>query len=357
MLTASLIDRSGFRPGLIACFLGLLLSVSSGVFAVEEEGATDVPKADAGARIKQLDSHSGTFAIVNGHTVSTQEFENAFTSLIRQKFYHGKIPEQELAAARKDVKTRLVQRIVLLEEAERRGIAPDNAQIVSTLADYDTRYSSSAAWRENRELLLSGLKQQLEELSVVAQLEQQVRNVQEPDDAEVRKFYVDNPGLFTEPEKLRLSVILLAVDPSSPATAWEATREEAQSIYKRLADGANFAETARLHSTAYADTGGDMGYLHRGMLPEIIQEQIDKYEQGKINVPLETLQGVAIVRLEDRLAAKKKEFSDVADRARDLLIRERQDRAWTGLIEKLVTAADVKFLNETPAEQREGGQK
>ena len=191
----------------------------------------------------------------------------------------------------------------------------------------------------------------------VKELEGQVKALSDPSDEEVLRFYTDRPELFTEPEKLHLSAIMLAVDPSSPATAWEATREEAKAIYKRLQNGADFAETARLHSSAYTETGGDMGYLHRGMLPEAMQGRIDGYEQGKINEPLETLQGMAIVRLDDRLAAKKRDFSDVAQRARDLLIRERQDLAWKGLIDKLVAKADVSFLHGVSAGSGEGGKK
>ena len=93
------------------------------------------------------------------------------------------------------------------------------------------------------------------------------------------------------------------------------------------------------------------------MLPVAMQGRIDGYEQGKINEPLGTLQGMAIVRLDVQLAAKKRDFSDVAQRARDLLIRERQDLAWKGLIDKLVAKADVSFLHGVSAGSGEGGKK
>lgn len=303
------------------------------------------------------ESHSQTFAVVNGREILTQEYEAAFASLVRQKFYHGQIPEKELTAAREEVKSRLVQRIVLLDEAKRRGIQPDAKQIEEALASYDNRYAASPEWRENRERLLPGLKQQLEEQSLVSQLDQQVRKTAEPTEAEVRAFYDAKGELFTEPEKLRLSVILLGVEPSSSPTTWEATREEGKAIYQRLKAGADFAEAARLHSSVNAEKGGDMGYLHRGMLPEVIQEKIDKFERGQVNEPVETLQGVAIFRLDERVPPKKREFADVAQRARELLMRERQDAAWKGMIDRLVAAADVKFMHIKKADQGEDGGK
>jgi len=352
--TIQIIDRIRFVAPLLAVLLAFPICASADEAAkvsMVSEAATETRPAHGG------ESHSQTFAIVNGRHIPTQEYESAFASLVRQKFYHGQLPEKEIVAAREEVKNRLVQRIVLLEEANRRGLVANGAQIDETIAGYEARYASSAAWRENRERLLPGLRQQLEEQSLVSQLEVNVRAVSDPSDDEVKRFYDEKPELFTEPEKLHLSAILLAVDPSSPATAWEATRAEAQAIYKRLMAGADFSETARLHSSAYAESGGDMGYLHRGMLPEAMQGRIDAYALGQINEPIETLQGMAIVRLDERLAARKRDFADVAPRARDLLIRERQDQAWKGLIDKLVAKADVSFLHGVSAAAGDGGKK
>lgn len=341
-----MVDCSGLRVGFAAGFLSLAVTLSQCVVAGE------VPDAE-----KKADPHSQIFATVNGRAVPTQEYETAFASLVRQKFYHGQVPEAELAAAREQVKVRLVQRIVLLEEAARRGLTPDARQVDEALAGYDIRYANSPSWQDNRARLLAGAKVQLEEQSLVGQLDEQVRKVADPSDAEVRGFFEAKPELFTEPEKLRLSVILLTVDPSSPATAWEGTREEAKGIYKRLEAGADFADAARLHSGAYADAGGDMGYLHQGMLPEVLQGVINNYELGKINPPLETLEGLALFKLDERIAPKKQEFEVVAQRARELLVRERQDQAWQGLVDKLVAAAEVKFFHGVTVEQREGGTK
>lgn len=347
--------------------LGVALAFAAGLAGLPAAWAqaAQAPEAQAEARPAAAENrkemhdqmHDRIFAVINGHSIPTSDYEAAFTTLVRQRFYHGQIPENELAGVREEIKSKLVQRVVLLEEAERRNIAPDLAQIDETLAGYEKRYTNSPQWQQNREAVLPELKRQLAEQSQIALLDKQVRDVPTPSDAEVSAFYEKNPGLFTEPEKIRLAVILLAVDPSSPATAWQSSRDEAQAIYKRLQNGADFAEAARLHSSIYAENSGDMGYLHRGMLPENIQQKIDRFEIGKINEPMDTLEGVAIFRLVDRLPAKQREYADVSARARDLLVRERQDAAWKGLIDRLVAKADVKFMHAVSTEQREGARK
>ncbi|PKO33869.1 MAG: hypothetical protein CVU34_10895 [Betaproteobacteria bacterium HGW-Betaproteobacteria-7] len=344
------------------CRLGLaLLAILPALPMVHAQAAVTAQPHAAEARPAEAavrkDAHDRVFAIINGRAVPTADYESAFTTLVRQRFYHGQIPESELAGVRDEIKHKLVQRIVLLEEAERRKIAADETLIEETLAGYEKRYTNSPQWQQNREQLLPELRRQLAEQSLIAQLDKQVRDLPAPTEDEVRAHYDSHPELFTEPEKLRMSVILLAVDPSSPATAWQATREEAKAIYGRLVNGADFEEAARLHSSVYAEKSGDMGYLHRGMLPELIQKKVDQFEVGKVNEPLDTLEGVAIFRLAERLAANKRDFVDVAVRARELLIRERQDAAWKSLIERLVAKADVRFMYTASSDRHEATQK
>lgn len=331
---------------ILALFVGLpSMAVAQDVAAPQVQVVNAVPGHQNG--------QASVFAVINGREISTEEYENAFTTLVRQRFYHGQIPEGELAAVREEIKIKLVQRVVLLEEATRRNIVADEAQINVELAAYDKRYANSPQWLENRERLLPDLRSQLAEQGLISALDRQVRAVGVPDEAAVRAFYDKNPALFTEPEKLRLAVILLAIDPSSPATAWQSARDEAAAIFGRITGGASFDEAARLHSSVYAANGGDMGYLHRGMLPEAIQERIDKFEVGVVNAPMDTLEGVAIFKLVDRIVPKKREFADVAARARELLVREMQDKAWKDLIDKLVAKADVKFMYFTTTGLRE----
>lgn len=334
---SSMFPRVSVRPLICSALLTCSVLTSSGCIAAEESAK----------QVSQVTGpHSQTYAVINGRSVSRQEYELAFASYIRQKFYHGKVPDADLVSAREDVRTRMVQRIVLLQEAERRGIVPDSKRTEEALVGYEARYSSRPDWAESRVEFLAMMKNQHDEQSLVSQLEDQIRKVPEPNEEEVKAYYEAKPELFTEPVKQRLSVILLRVDPSSPATAWDGTKEEAKAIYNRLLSGADFSEAARMHSGMYAETGGDMGYLHQGMLPEAIQGLVNDYVVGQVNPPVETLEGLAIFRLEERIPPKLRNFPDVEMRARELLVRERQESAWKGLIQKLVGAADIKYSHE-----------
>lgn len=287
-------------------------------------------------------SRHAVFALVNGTAITTQQYEAAFNAAVRKKFYHRQPPENQLAAFRREVADALINRVLLVAEGARRGIKPDAARVSDTIAGYERRYQDSPQWRKNREALLPELRRELEQLSVLERLEQAVRTAPEPGEEHVRSYYAAHPDLFTEPERVRLSVILLKVDPSAPGIAWNKAREEAQAIVRRLAAGTDFAALARLHSgDATAGKGGDMGYVHRGMLPRAVHEVLDKLKPGMISEPVTVLEGVAIFRLVERRASRLRTYAEVRKRAADLWKREQADANWNGLIATLRSAAAI----------------
>lgn len=289
------------------------------------------------------------FAVVNGRVIGVRELDAAYNSALGKKFYHGAVPEGQAEAVRREAAESLIERVLMEQEIARLQIKPDVASVEKQLAEYEERYKDSPRWQQQREQVLPGLKAQLEVRSQFDQMEQKLRQVPTPTRGEVRAYYDSNKPLFTEPEKVRLSVILLKVDPSAPKTVWDKAREEAQAVYQRLQKGADFAETARLHSgDESAAKGGDMGYLHRGMLPEKVETLINDFKLGVVSEPITLLQGVALMRLDERQEAKQKAFEEVEARAAELLARELADRARKDAVARLRSAATIEI--KTPVD-------
>ncbi len=300
------------------------------------------------------------FAVVNGKPITLDEFHSAYAGFLRQKFYHGEVPKDQLLQARKDVTDQLINRILFVAEIEKRGILPDSEDVERRLQVYEQRYANSPAWQKNRETMLPGLRQQLNTQSQLNRLEQAAKNIPAPSAEEVKAYYSSKPELFTEPEKLRLHSILLAVDPSSSRAVWDAALREAEGIVRRIRAGADFGEQARMFSKdGSAERGGDMGYLHLGMLPDNLQAKIIEYKFGEVSEPLEMLQGVGIFRLDERVSPKLQPFENVAVRAGELLLRDRQEKAWTDLVARLRGEAKVEIFESASdaAEAKTAAQK
>ncbi len=287
-----------------------------------------------------------TFAVVGRTTLSAAEFQRAFTTRARDKFYHAKPPEAEIAQYQREVGDELVNRVLVVDEARRRNIKPDPEFVKQQLAKYEARAKHAPNWEKDRAKFVEAVTNQFENQSRYEQLEQQVRKVAPPTEAQARAFYDANKALFVEPEQVRLSVILLKVDPSAPKSAWEQARAEAAALRKRVVAGEDFAMLARRHSKDdSAKDGGDMGYLHRGMLPEGVDRVADGLKPGQLSEPVTLLEGVAVFRLHDRKAAQQRTFNEVQTRAGELWQREESDKRWAGLIAGLRKATPVR-INE-----------
>lgn len=269
------------------------------------------------------------YAKVGEREITVDEYNQTYTRTMRQRYYHSKPPEAELVLVRQEIADELITRELLLLEASRSGIQPDKESVQATLQQYDQRYKSSPRWQQERARLLGALKVKLEEDDLLMQLESKVKNILPPDEKQVRAYYEENLDKFTEPMRQKLSLILLTVDPSSSTDVWQAAMDTGQELVKQLHDGADFAEFARLYSgDVSAEQGGDMGYVHREMLSESVQEAIDELQPGQISNPVRTLHGVAILRLDDRQAESLRDYTDVSDRAYKLWLRERSEAAW-----------------------------
>jgi parvulin-like peptidyl-prolyl isomerase len=279
---------------------------------------------------------AGVFARVGEQLITQDEFDAAFAAAARAKFYHGKPPEQELAALQRSVGQQLVERSLLLAEARQRQLQPDSAAIAKTVQGYEQRYAGNAKWQENRDRLLPPLVARLEQDDLLSQLEARVRGAVHASAADAQTYYQANPAKFTEPEQLHVAVILFKVEPSAPTAQWQAVDVQAQAVAGRARAGEDFAALARQYSAdPSAAKGGDMGYLHLGMLPDGTQQALAKLQPGGTTDSLRLLQGLGVFRLVERKQARLQPLAAVQARAQELAQREQSERAWRDLIAAL----------------------
>jgi parvulin-like peptidyl-prolyl isomerase len=188
------------------------------------------------------------------------------------------------------------------------------------------------------------VRPQLERESLLEQLLRQVRDVPEPSEAAARTYYEQHKELFVEPEQVKLSLILLRVDPSSPVAAWRSAEDEGRKLHAKLLAGASFAELARLHSgDKSAPNGGQLETMHRSMLPETVHKVIDPMAVGALSGPVRLLEGVAILRVDERKPSQQRRFDEVRARAADLWQRAEGDARWKALLADLRRATPVRI--------------
>jgi len=287
-------------------------------------------------------------AIVNGQKVSMGQYVSALRRGLKQRFYHGKVKEDEAKKFRKEVAEELVERALLVQEAKRRKLKPNTDEVEKNLTAFDAKYKDNPEWVKAREKALPRLREKLNDDSLAKVIKAKILQVKAPTDAELKKYYAEHKDLFTTPARTRVSLILLRVDPASSSEVWKQASAEAASIVERLKNGADFAELARIHSSdESAERGGDMGFIHTGMLGENAQKVLDIMEPGETSAPVVLLEGVAIFRLTERTQPQLNSFESVKERAQKLYQREKGKAAWKAFLEQLRANAKIE-MNDAP---------
>ncbi|WP_455206212.1 peptidylprolyl isomerase [Kaarinaea lacus] len=295
----------------LCCFAALLTTLANAADALTEE----------------------YFAVVNDEVIPAEQYLEAFREGVRETFYHGKVTEKELDGFRESVSQKLVDDTLLVQQAKKLGIKPDPEQVAKEIEKETAKYRKQQSWEKSKDAIIASVRPEIERKNVIEQLKQQTQNVAEPPLAEVKEYYQGHADQFTAPEKWNVSIILLKVEPSSPSTVWQEASELADDLVRRLRDGENFEELARIHSgDDSAVEGGNMGYIHTGMLSKPAQNVLNTMELGQISEPVMILQGVAIFRLNGIQGSRLNDFDKVKDRARELLYRKLGDEAWENLI-------------------------
>lgn len=286
------------------------------------------------------------FAKINERTITYGEFMQIFRSAVRHKYYHGKVPQQELELFQRKVGKDLVEQELIYQQALKMRLEPNNEKIQQGIDEYDQKYRDTPEWQAQREKAMPLLLRQLQRKDLLEQVERNVKNIKQPESKAVYQYYQANSEKFTEPKRVWVSVILLPVPPSGSSKAWEGAKQEAERLIKQIRSGESFAAIARERSShPSAVNGGDLGYLHSGMLEDSARDAVAKLSLNGVSDPVRVLEGYTIFRLNGIQPEKLRLYDEVSNRAKDLLYRDLQDEAWNAYLTRLVTEAKI-YVNE-----------
>ena len=170
---------------------------------------------------------------------------------------------------------------------------------------------------------------------------------------DLQKFYDEHKSEISQPERVRLSEILIANDPNAPkgSTAEPSPEQVAEAhakadeIYQRLKAGASFDDLARKESSgATAADGGDLGYFKRNDLAKELEAQSFALKAGEFTPPIRTRQGFIILRVNDHIEAGTPPLDSIRDQIQEQIYAQRVQPALRQYLTKLREEAyiDVK---------------
>ena len=156
---------------------------------------------------------------------------------------------------------------------------------------------------------------------------------------DVSQYYEFHKDEFMTPLLMRASHILVK------------TESEAASIKASLDQGGDFAELARQKSIdASAVRGGDLGIFQKGQFVPEFEQQVLQMKKGEIRGPVKTQFGYHIIRLDERMEGRLREFQSVKTLAQERLINDRRTKAFKAYVVKLKGNVKIE-VNEKALEK------
>lgn len=144
------------------------------------------------------------------------------------------------------------------------------------------------------------------------------------DEATLRERFEQDKTRFQAQEQRLASHILIEVDENAAAAAQQAAQAEAaQLAAKARAAGADFAALARTSSddTGSVASGGDLGWIGKGMMPEAFEAALFAMQPGDVSAPVKTEFGWHVIQLRELKSGQQGSFEDV----RESLAREQAE--------------------------------
>jgi parvulin-like peptidyl-prolyl isomerase len=176
----------------------------------------------------------------------------------------------EVASAMLD---QFVEEIVVSEYAATHGVEVPAEQI-------------AAAVRTQAGVTVIEKRDEMRRERLVSNLAAEVR---EPSEAEVQAYYQQHQAEFQSGEEVRVRQILVHDE------------KLARDILRDLRNGASFAELSAKHSAApNAKRGGEIGFVSRGELPKMFEEQIFGLRAGEVSEIIRTDTTFHIFQVDER---------------------------------------------------------
>ena len=200
-------------------------------------------------------------------------------------------------------------------------------------------------WLIDRGVNLGQLRSILTEEAAMDELTAQITSDVTVSDADIAKYYRENPEAFTIEPAVKAQHILLAVNPSASAADKAAVRKRAQSLIDQLKKGADFVTLAKNNSDDQSnkDSGGQLPPFERGTMVKPFEDAAFGAKKGDIVGPIETQFGMHIIKINDVLPQKIVDLKDVKDdpRLKAVILRDKKQDRFDAFVAGLQTSAKI----------------
>ena len=290
-------------------------------------------------------------AVVNGVIISQGEFDRELDFFVRRAAPEGQqLPELQLAKIQNDVLESLIDREVLFQESQKKGIEVKADEISDQLKKIKQRYPDETQFAEMLKgigLTESDVQTQIKRGMAIQQLiDKEVGDKVKISDEESKQYYDTHPEFFKQPEQVNASHILIKVDENASEAQKAEARKKIQEVQQKLQKGEDFATLAKTYSEGpSAPQGGNLGYFRRGQMVKPFEDAAFKLKPGETSDIVETRFGYHLIKVIDKQPEKTLAYAEIKDRLNELLKKQKLETEVDVYIDNLRKDAKIeKFL-------------
>jgi peptidyl-prolyl cis-trans isomerase C len=321
------------RPAIHVMMVLTLILVSAPVLAADK----DVP--------------AGKAAIVNGVTISKDDFDHALDIFLKRASQRGqKIPEAQMGILKSQLLDNLIDRELLLQESKKKGIQVKPESVKKQLMAFKQRFPDEDEFdkvlKENN-MTESELKSDIIRGLAMQQLvEKEVYQKIQITEEETKSFYDNNPKLFQQPERVKASHILIKVAADAPDDQKTEARKKIKAVQEKVRKGEDFATLAKTYSEGPSGPqGGDLGYFRRGQMVKPFEKAAFSLKPNETSDIVETKFGYHLIKVVDKKPAEKAAYADIKKLLSERLKKKKMDLETEAYIKDLRSSAKIeKFL-------------
>lgn len=168
-------------------------------------------------------------------------------------------------------------------------------------------------------------------------------------DDEAKKYYNENPGKFEQPEMVRTSHVLLSTRDKNQKELTDAEkaakRKQAEDILKRAKAGEDFAKLVTEYSEDPGKTVNPEYTFGRGRMVPEFEAAAFSLTPSQVSDVVTTQFGYHIIKLHEKLPAKKNEFEKVASDLKEGLAAQGIQKQIPAYLKKLKEEFAVNVLD------------
>ena len=241
--------------------------------------------------------------------------------------------EKSIEAA---VLNQLIDSLLVAEGAKKEGIIVGDKDVREKIEELKSGFPSSREFHKSvaeQKMTIEDLKINIKRQLTVDKIKEKLKESIVIMDEEIKEFYNRNIDIFVQPERVRLLHIFVS------------SREGAEAVLTRLATGEDFAEIAKEVSLDLEtkDLGGDMGFVEKDEIKGALAEIAFILKPGHVSPIIETEEGFHIVKIEERMPAKKTTVSKAKSSIERFLLDEKAATAFQKWLDDQRFDADIKI--------------